>query len=196
MAPALPKADTAPRAGPPDLLSRMANLGQIALVRDEPARAAELLKRSLDRQRQPGDKYSIASVLNSLSKVALVQGDLPRAADLCWESVAPCQDTGSQDLIVDNLETLAALAAQHGRPVEAARLWGAAEGQRERLGLILPPMDRALQDRQITAARAAVRTDDFAAEWAAGRALSLDEALALAEAGPTRRYLPPPTPQG
>jgi hypothetical protein len=63
---------------------------------------------------------------------------------------------------------------------QAARLFGAAEGQRAAIGRSLLPSDRADHDRHVETARAALGEATFAALWAEGRELSLEQAAAVA----------------
>jgi DNA-binding NarL/FixJ family response regulator len=79
------------------------------------------------------------------------------------------------------LEGLAGAAATQGLAEHGARLFGATEALRESLGWPLPPISRADYDREIAAVRAQLEEATFAAAWAAGRALSLDQAIAEAE---------------
>jgi hypothetical protein len=63
----------------------------------------------------------------------------------------------------------------------AARLWGAAEFLLEEVGADLLEGDRAGYEADLAAARAASDPGEFAAAWAAGRSMSLEEALTAAE---------------
>ncbi len=60
------------------------------------------------------------------------------------------------------------------------RLFGAAEALRESVHLAVAAMDRPECDRSVAATRAVPGEEAFAAAWAAGRSLSLEEALACA----------------
>jgi hypothetical protein len=83
------------------------------------------------------------------------------------------------------LEGLAGIALAEGESARAARFLAAAEAARE--GLIFPivPADHATQLERIAAARAGLGPEAFAAAWAAGRTLPLDQAIAEAlESGP------------
>jgi hypothetical protein len=67
--------------------------------------------------------------------------------------------------------------------VRATRLMGAAEALFEP-PLPLPPPRRTIHDRTVDAARAALGEEAFAAAWAEGRELTLDQAISCAlEAG-------------
>lgn len=78
------------------------------------------------------------------------------------------------------LEELAWVAAAEGRPERAARLYGAAAALREARGVPLTPDERARHTPALAAARARLDEVAWAADWAAGRALSLEAAVAYA----------------
>ena len=58
-----------------------------------------------------------------------------------------------------------------------AQLCGAAGALREGMGWQLPPAMRAEYDRAVAAAREELGAQVFAAEWARGHALPLEEAI-------------------
>jgi hypothetical protein len=78
-----------------------------------------------------------------------------------------------------SFEAFAHLAARDD-PDRAARLWGAAEALRERLGAPLPPNDRAEYERDVAAVRQALGAERFAIAWVAGRSLTEEQAIAYA----------------
>jgi hypothetical protein len=51
---------------------------------------------------------------------------------------------------------------------------------REAIGAPLPPVDRPAHERSVAAVRAALGTAPFAAVWAEGRAMTLQQAVAYA----------------
>jgi hypothetical protein len=59
----------------------------------------------------------------------------------------------------------------------AARLCGAAAALREYMGWPLPPAKRAEHERSVAAARKALGEEVFAATWARGHALPLEETI-------------------
>jgi len=71
----------------------------------------------------------------------------------------------------------------------AARLYGAADTLRVALDIPLPPADYALNERSIIAARNTLGETAFAAAWAEGEALELEQAIeeaAAADSTPTQ----------
>ena len=80
------------------------------------------------------------------------------------------------------------MAAAVGQAERAARLLGAAEAQRDRLGLRYRVReDHVARERAVAAARAALGEAAFATAWAAGRTLSPGQAVAEAH----EAFVPP-----
>ena len=84
-------------------------------------------------------------------------------------------------MVTDVIEAVGIVAAAVGQAERGARLLGAAEAQRERIGLRFRVReDQAALEQAVAAARAALGEDAFAAAWAAGRTLSPGQAVAEA----------------
>ena len=79
---------------------------------------------------------------------------------------------------------MSALAATAGRLDQAARLWGASDALRKVIGIVQPASGRTVYefgeagDRD--AVRAAIGDDAFAAAWAKGRAMTIEQAIEYA----------------
>jgi hypothetical protein len=78
------------------------------------------------------------------------------------------------------LEGLARVAGAHREAQRAAQLYAAAAALREALGAPVAPADRADHERRVAAVRACLGEEGFAASWAEGRAMGLEEAIASA----------------
>jgi predicted ATPase len=154
-------------------------LGRVLLARGDLARARELLETSLTLWRDEDNKPGIAWALQNLGRVARAQGDHRRATALHLESLALAREMGQKREIAEYLEGLAGLAAEQ-EPDRAARLFGAAELVRQEIGAPLPPSEREDYERDVTAARSRLSDEAFAAEWAAGRAMPLEQAVSFA----------------
>jgi hypothetical protein len=61
-----------------------------------------------------------------------------------------------------------------------SRVFGAAEALREAQGRPLPPVERADYEREVGAVRAVLGEEAFAAAWAAGRAMTLEQVILFA----------------
>jgi hypothetical protein len=127
-----------------------------------------------------GDKGGIAGALADLGLVALSQRDDEAGRALLKESLTIHRELGNRRGIIRSLEEMAEVAATRGEPERAACLFGVTEGLRESLGARLPPTERAKQDRCVAAVRGALGEEAFAAAWAEGRAMPLEEAVRYA----------------
>ncbi len=110
------------------------------------------------------------------------QGDYRRALALYQESVALARRFEWKEGIAQCLVGIGGVASAVGQAERAARLLSAAETLLDSIGLSLAawPEVRADFDRYVAAARAQLDEATFKAAWAEGRAMSLDQAIALA----------------
>jgi non-specific serine/threonine protein kinase len=136
-------------------------------------------------------------VLISLGDVVRHQGDHDRAVTLFEESLTLHRDLGHKHGIADGLERLAGAACGQGQWERAARLFGAAEALREAIDVPRPPADRPDLERSLVALRAGLDERALAAAWAEGRALTLEQAVAVAlERAPANATVQPGYPAG
>jgi predicted ATPase/DNA-binding CsgD family transcriptional regulator len=124
------------------------------------------------------------------AKLRAREGDLHEAESSAHEALALGRDAGDQLGLVDGLELLARLAAQQESAKEAVRLWAAAESLRAELGYVRFPVEQGPYEAAVASAKQAVGPDVFAAAWAEGAKLSLEEAIAYAARGRGERRRP------
>jgi predicted transcriptional regulator len=91
-----------------------------------------------------------------------------------FDYVASC---GDAVLLATTLEMAAAMLAQLGESLRAARLTGAAQGIRQRVGV--PIQEPEMLEGFLAPARATVAPEEWLAELAAGRGVTQPEAAAL-----------------
>ncbi len=158
-----------------------ASLARVASRRGEFTLARTLANESLPTWRKLGFKLPIAGLLLLLGYVAEHEGDYKQAAGLYGESLTMTRDvTGAKLQIAPCLEGFSRLSCALGRWERAARLSGAAVALREAIGTPVPPVDRAEYERNVAAVRAQMDEKAFAAAWAEGRAMTLEQATAYA----------------
>jgi predicted ATPase/Tfp pilus assembly protein PilF len=156
------------------------NLGLIALYQGNYGRMITLLEESLALFRELGDQDAAAFSLGNLGFAALYQNNYERAKLLFEESLAIFGEVGDKEGIANGLEGLAGVAAVQGQAERAARLWGAAEALRDAIGAPLPPADRIRYQPYLTAASTSLGRAAFAAAWAEGQVMPLEQAVAYA----------------
>jgi non-specific serine/threonine protein kinase len=157
--------------------------GIIAYGRRDLAAAASHLEAALDWWRNRNSVTNLAAPLNALGLVVCDRGDHRAAAALLAEALIRWEEDGggSRELLAEWLAGIARLAACC-QPETAGRLYGAAEALFDAVGqpLVVPP--RSIYRRHVDDLRDTLGAELFAATWAAGRALSLEQAIEEARA--------------
>jgi predicted ATPase/class 3 adenylate cyclase/Tfp pilus assembly protein PilF len=164
----------------PYLLARaILNLGIVADYLGELNQAAAAFEEALalDRQRHSTDVHLD---IGNLGHLALRQGALDRAEVLFNEALVLSKQASDKIMMVYSLEQLATVAEERGHHERAARLLGSAAGVRAIIATTSALYEQADIDRVATRARTALGEDMWLAAYAAGRALSLEEAMAEA----------------
>jgi predicted ATPase len=171
------------RAGQRSLALWITDLGSNARWQGDLARASALLEEALAMHREADDNAGIGYALDELALVALREGRLREARALQAESLRLWEAVGATNLIVMGaLDSHAAAIAAHGDGERAAQLLGAAEALRESMGIRPLFQEKTESPRKLAAATARERLGDdaFAEAVARGRALSLEQGIALA----------------
>jgi DNA-binding CsgD family transcriptional regulator len=152
-------------------------LGDLRLRQAAHTQAATLLQESLALYQRMGDGWSMAWALCALGEAARLQGDYERAEAHLQLSLSLYQGLDSRPEIPYPLEALALVATDQGHVQRAARLWGAASAVRDAVHALPPPSYEADYAPYLGRVRAALGEEAFAATWAEGWALTLEQAL-------------------
>jgi predicted ATPase len=165
------------------------NLGLIAGCQNDFASAYALHQESLAIYRALDEKCGMAIATGNLGHVAMHLGRLDEARAWQAESLQLFNAVGDKDGLTECLERFAILANANSNFRRAAQLFGAASVLRKEAGISLALADQAEYDRELRATRARLDAATFDAEWRAGQALTLGQAmeLALSEAVPVER---------
>jgi len=169
------KPDMAGGAGIPLLI-----LGDTAVAQGQFEGAAARYEDALAFFRPSGYVWGPIDAQTGLGAVRFCMGDLARASALYGDSLEQARHLGSEVLVVSALLGLAGIAGASGRPEEGAHLLGAAEGILSSLGAPLYPRDQPVRARALAALTAALGHERLTAAREAGRALTLEEAIAEA----------------
>ena len=173
-------------------------LGWAAHRRGDPDAALAFLEEGLALARGMGDRSTSAMAWYVLGLVAWSRGDGGRARAVLRESLALRQALGERRGVAEGLEALASIQAEYRLPTveegdghpalgtaraavsRAVRLLGAAAALRAAAGAPLWPADQPGYEGMVAAARTSLGAAVFAATWAAGRVLTLEQAVAEA----------------
>lgn len=159
------------------------DLGIVAQIQGDSARAVAVLEESLAVYREIDSQVGMGAVLAVLGLQLAMRGDLPRSELALSEGLTLSSRTEDRPIVAVCLEGLAALAALQGGPERAARLFGATEALRERIGMPIPAPYRAAYTLLVATIRSAMGEAGMLTAWTAGRALPVDQVVAEALAG-------------
>jgi DNA-binding CsgD family transcriptional regulator/tetratricopeptide (TPR) repeat protein len=181
-------------------------LGSVALDQGDYAGARSFIDESLVLQRELGTRGDLAEGLENLGRAAFFQGDYSDAYSSYTESLTLFQESGDKygmALCLMDLAGVMIAASKATRPssqprresssarhaeddpsqsiaLRGVQLLGAAQALLENIGIQLNQMGRKLLDAYTAAARRRLGEPAFTETIAAGRAMTLDAAIALA----------------
>lgn len=160
----------------------LALLGDTAILHGELDRAAECFEQAITQLRSTNDTWMLVDALGGLGVVSALRGDPPGAGEFFLEAL----EIGPSDRHLQHgasiLIGLACVAAEVEQPERAARLLGAADALRERIGAVIYPRDRDMLARCQIALRAAFDDETLATRREEGSRLPPDQLLAEAHA--------------
>ncbi|MEX2314559.1 MAG: tetratricopeptide repeat protein, partial [Thermomicrobiales bacterium] len=156
----------------------LGNRGTIYSLHGDPERAQQHIEEALRLSREHGFPVQVAIWARDLGELFLRHnGDRFSARRLIVEALR--LDAESSPLrIPENLEVSALLALAERQPDRAARLRGAAHRLRKMTGFPMADDELHYYEDDIAAIRAALSREAFDAAWAAGEAMTIEEAIA------------------
>ncbi len=107
-------------------------------------------------------------------------GNLSQAKAIYLETIKGWQESGNRSALAHQLECFGFLAIADEEPQRAARLFGAAEALRERIGSPMRDQERVEYDLSVAQLRSMLSEAEFNALWAEGQALAMEQAIQLA----------------
>jgi predicted ATPase/class 3 adenylate cyclase len=153
--------------------------GYTAFMSDDLETARTVLDEALAMAEASDDAFAVATSHHTVGQVARLQGRLDDAAVHYRSAIAVASRIGDTVALTEPLQGLAAVLIAGDDPETGLRLLGANAGIRERAGGGPPPEYLRLGD-PFTVARERLGDDRYEATWEAGRALSVEEAIAEA----------------
>ena len=169
------------RGDPHSISSGLYGLANLALARGDGDEAVRLAAEGEAISREVGNWNMLATCLDIQAMSTRLEGDDARTAELLRESVGLAGMLRDDYNVVYCATGLAGLAARRGRAERAARLFGAAAALSEKTGAgVSWAVWRSLNERDLASARTQLDPEEFEEVWAAGRAMTLEEAVAEA----------------
>ena len=127
-----------------------------------------------------GDERFVLAARSDLAHALRRGGRLDEAMALYHETIAAWVHLGHRGAVANQLENIAYLEVERGRFDHAARLFGSAAAIREAANAAMAVDEEAEYEGFVARVREGLAPDVLAAATAAGRALSLRDAVALA----------------
>jgi predicted ATPase/class 3 adenylate cyclase/DNA-binding CsgD family transcriptional regulator len=132
----------------------------------------------------------LSAALATRARVAMARGELEQAEGDAHDALTVAARLRAHLIVPDILECLGDLAVSADSHREAARLFGAADAARRRMGAARFKIHQTDYDASIATLRMALGDTEFDAIWAEGAALSIDDAMGYARRGRGGRKRP------
>jgi tetratricopeptide (TPR) repeat protein len=150
-------------------------------VPGQESRALALAEETLEMAQREGKQFYEAYARRVLAFGALQRGNVAEAEAQVVRALRLARDQGlTGEVMRYCVETAALVTGRKGQAETCARLLGAATALQEAQGLVAYPQWRAAVEAMVAPAREALGKAQWAAAFAAGQALSLEEAIAEA----------------
>jgi non-specific serine/threonine protein kinase len=156
------------------------NLALAAYLEGDLTLAARTAAESEALFRGLGAVWGLEEVLVTVGRVKGAQGEAVGAHTCLAEALTLAWAKGPRWVVGAALEELGVQAVQQDREQHGVRLLAAAAVLRQAMGTPVRLVDRPTIEDALAVGCAALGEEGFAAAWAEGRALPLDEAVALA----------------
>jgi hypothetical protein len=170
------------------------NLGLLAYHQGDLQQAEARVKDVVAMDRQAGNLMFLPYDLGMWAEIRLRQGALAQSFQLLGEAFTVLRESVERGwpvlpLVADTLGTLADVLAVAGHGAQAARFLGAGAALAEARGMRWLFIGWSNIDALVATTRAALGEEAWAAAFAAGRAMTLEEAIAeaLGEVGEAKR---------
>jgi predicted ATPase len=155
-------------------------LGEIAMRQSQPQPARVMIDQSLCLSRNGGQSWCIELGCFTAGLLAIEAGEFESAAFCFRESLLLQQSLQEHWCSIKLLEAVAALSVARSDLLGATRLYGAADHMRASLNIPQMPLYRSQHEASLAKLKDRLDAPALAEAWGAGRALSLDQALAYA----------------
>ena len=155
-------------------------LAAAARVDGDIGQARQLYRENLALNRELGRPDVVSVELGNLGALEVLEGNISEAVPFLRESLEIAYKRGDRYLAPYELVWLGRVALAEGNPARGATLFAAARTQFDTTGLAMDPDEGPEYDKGLVAIREALDEKAFSAAWAAGKKMSLDEAVAFA----------------
>ena len=160
--------------------SSLGNLGYLAWETGDYQQAEQRYSEKLDMDRKSGNKYFQGDALFGLGRVVLTQGGCDRARKYLMESLEIRQAILVRE-IPPIIEAFAYLEIAQENQSRAARLLGASQSWHAFNHFNRSTKEHEMRKNAISSLKQALGEEAFAATWAEGQAMTLEQVIAYAK---------------
>ena len=160
-------------------LSAIHHLAEGARIGGDYVLARRLYEESLARNRARGNRLAEAVELANLSVVENKEGNLQQAEANLTQAIRISRQLNNSYILAASLVALSGVSLSSGRAQQAARLLGRADAIYSTTGLVMDPADKPEYDTALAGARSGLGQEAFAAAYAEGAGLSIEELTEL-----------------
>ncbi len=164
----------------PGMAQALNIIGEIARFNGDDDRAKRAYEECLAVCQQTGERRRIVFMFENLAFIAVHESEVERAKALGRQGLWLARDMDNRLEMAKALPILAWVMGMLGQPQRAIRLLGASERALEGMGAFNQLNDKREVDGMGAAVRAQLDEATFQAAWAEGRALTLEQAVAVA----------------
>jgi tetratricopeptide (TPR) repeat protein len=162
------------------------HLGHVAMLQGDLQEARKFFELSLEQNaylHSPQQRgWSASWDHQSLAELSLSSGAIHEVYTHVEESLNYLNTFGDRKIIAWSLMTLAGALVEDEEPEVAARMWGAAESIRDRLGVRIAPASRMNREQTLSRLHEQLGESRFNQLVASSSHMTLNEALAFARA--------------
>jgi hypothetical protein len=142
--------------------------------------ARNIFEEGLELFKRLRSKTFVMVMRSELGHLERHMGNLVQARLIYQDTLKGWQDLGNRSAVAHELECFGFLAIHDEEPHRAIKLFGAAEALRERIQAPMTDYERVEYDQKVAQLRSLLAPVEFRALWAAGRAMSMEQAIEFA----------------
>lgn len=171
---------------PATAITTYARNAEAALAHGDLSEARRLADRAVDTNKG----WHQMMALTTRARVAIAQGEPEQAERDAHDALTLSAEIDARAGVPDILESLADITRAAGSLHEAARLYGAADAIRQRIGVARFMIHEPAYQTSISALREAMGEKEFESTWTEGTGLTTEQAITYAQRGRGERKRP------
>jgi tetratricopeptide (TPR) repeat protein len=155
-------------------------LGFIAKDRNDYAAARAHFEESVSVYQEIGATFNVILEKSNLAHLERQVGNYARALEYYRETIVAFRDIAQTGAVSHQLECFGFIALAQNQNERALQLFAAANALREQDGTPMTPDEQTYFDAQLKGLRAKMDSMEFDALWSQGRAMTMEQAIAVA----------------